>query len=216
MNVWDRHIEQSDVWEPTLHVYNLEKNENVHSFVNEEMTDNDWNPEYVGENDISVEWDEQQYSERISEDEEAIEEEIKRIGNNKYDSRDGSMYSFYTIEEGWGLRVSDYASGDRWYRLDYTTDGGNTWTTINEDPFAGESGVVEGIAFVWGKYGYISISKDSGKYARVFRTEDGGYTFEEIVLPVEDCEEMNPEEFQYYSMPILICTYEYAVGRSGV
>lgn len=181
--------------------FRLEKNENVHSFVNEEVVDNDWTPDNVVENDIDVEWDVQQNSEKISEEEKAIEEEIKRIGNNKYDSRDGSMYSFYTIEEGWGLRVSDDTSGDRRYWLDYTTDGGNTWTTINEDPFAGKSGVVEGIAYVWGKYGYISISKDSGEYARVFRTEDGGYTFEEIVLPVEECKEMNPGEYQYYSMP---------------
>ena len=75
------------------------------------------------------------------------------------------------------------------------------WETINEDPFAGEYGWVEGIAFYWGKVGYISISKYAGEYARVFLTEDGGYTFEEIVLPVEECEEMNPEEYQYYSMP---------------
>lgn len=51
--------------------------------------------------------------------------------------------------------------------------------------------------------GNHSISKYAGEYARVFLTEDGGYTFEEIVLPVEECEEMNPEEYQYYSMPVV-------------
>lgn len=133
--------------------------------------------------------------------EKVFKEETYEIGNNHYDENDGSMYSFYDTFEGWELRAIDSASGSRWYKLDHTTDGGKTWETINEDPFAGEYGWVEGIAFYWGKVGYISISKYAGEYARVFLTEDGGYTFEEIVLPVEECEEMNPEEYQYYSMP---------------
>ena len=133
--------------------------------------------------------------------EEVFKEEMYEIGNNHYDENDGSVYSFYDTSEGWELRVIDSASGSRWYKLDHTTDGGKTWETINEDPFAGEYGWVEGIAFYGEKVGYISISKYAGEYARVFLTEDGGYTFEEIVPPVEECEEMNPEEFQYYSMP---------------
>ena len=124
------------------------------------------------------------------------------VGNNIFDNSNGSMYAFIDENTGWILNVNSAAAGSRWYDLSYTTDGGKDWIMINQDPFDGSGGVVEGIAFYDEKYGYIAISGASESHSRLFRTENGGYTFEEVLLPFEQCEEIeNIEEYLYHYMP---------------
>ena len=48
---------------------------------------------------------------------------------------------------GYRLTVLDAAAGSRFYGLEMTEDGGNSWETLNQDPFGGETGVSAGISF---------------------------------------------------------------------
>ena len=63
------------------------------------------------------------------------------------DQADGSVYTFAQSDANAGYRlvVTDAALGSRFYGLEKSTDAGKQWTSINADPFAGNSGVVEGI-----------------------------------------------------------------------
>ena len=135
--------------------------------------------------------------------EENTEENIHEIGNNIMDKESGCMYAYLNKDLGWKLYVVDSASGNRWYALSHTTDGGNTWNKINEDPFNGEGGSVEGLAFWDEKNGFISISGMGQSYSKLLRTMDGGYTFEEVRFPMEECKDvLSVDEYKYYYMPI--------------
>ena len=148
---------------------------------------------------------EQILSEYESEDYENYESEPVakyEVGNNIFDNSDGSMYAFIDENTGWILNVNSAAAGSRWYDLSFTSDGGKNWIMINQDPFDGSGGVVEGIAFYDASYGYIAISGASESHSRLFRTENGGYTFEEVLLPFDACTEIeNIEEYLYHYMP---------------
>ena len=135
---------------------------------------------------------------------ENVVENNHEIGNNIMDSKTGCMYAYLDENQGWKLYVIDSASGTRWYALSHTTDGGNSWDKINEDPFNGEGGVVEGLAFWNEKNGFISISGMGQTYSKLLQTNDGGYNFEEVKLPMEDCTDViDVNEYKYYYMPIL-------------
>lgn len=43
--------------------------------------------------------------------------------------------------------VVDAAAGSRFYVMERTADGGDTWERINEDPFDNQAGVAEGVMF---------------------------------------------------------------------
>ena len=119
------------------------------------------------------------------------------------DTESGCMYAYLNEEIGWRLQVVDSASGTRWYALLHTIDGGINWNKINEDPFDGEGGSVEGLAFWDEKNGFISISGMGQSYSKLFRTADGGYTFKEVIFPMQECKDvLSVEAYQYYYMPI--------------
>lgn len=133
-----------------------------------------------------------------------IEKNTHEIGNNILDRESGCMYAYLDENQGWQLYVVDSASGTRWYALSYTTDGGNTWNKINEDPFNGQGGAVEGLAFWDEKNGFIAISGAAQTYSKILRTMDGGYSFEEVKLPMEECTDViSVDEYKYYYMPEL-------------
>ncbi len=64
--------------------------------------------------------------------------------------------------------------------LEKSTDAGNQWTRINEDPFDGSAGVAEGIEFFDESFGFIGLQSTSGDGSGIFMTEDGGLSFTEI------------------------------------
>lgn len=78
---------------------------------------------------------------------------------------------------GYSLKIENAALGTYYYSLNKTTDGGNSWEILNDDPFIGNGGVAGGITFSDEMHGDIVMAhagKDSIEY---YETEDGGYSF---------------------------------------
>lgn len=119
------------------------------------------------------------------------------------DQADGSVYTFAQSDANAGYRlvVTDAALGSRFYGLEKSTDAGKQWTIINADPFAGNSGVVEGIEFFTEDFGFIGLTGASGEYSSIFMTEDGGLSFAEIQLPMDQITEV-PEPGKSYGLTL--------------
>ena len=119
------------------------------------------------------------------------------------DQADGSVYTFVqsAANAGYRLVVTDAALGSRFYSLEKSTDAGKQWSRINADPFAGSSGVVEGIEFFTEDFGFIGLTGASGEYSSIFMTEDGGIHFTEIQLPMNQITEV-PEPGKSYGLTL--------------
>lgn len=92
--------------------------------------------------------------------------------------------TFFVNEKlGYQLFVVDAATGSRFYSLNRTLDGGESWVTINPDPFLGSTGVSNGLSFINEGLGFIVMSRGGGTEGQLFRTTDGGFTFERVELP---------------------------------
>lgn len=122
----------------------------------------------------------------------------------------GVVRFFLNKRQGWKLSVVDAALGTRYYKLDVTQDGGNNWTTVNEDPFSGEGGVGEGIEFFDEQFGFIGLSGASQTHSSIYVTYDGGKTLQKIELPMDTVTEDPPhmqeygltlDDYQYLTMP---------------
>lgn len=104
---------------------------------------------------------------------------------------------FLTEDTGFRLPVIDAATGSRWYGFEKTADGGENWETVNPDPFSGRSGRTTGLVFLDEDLGFASLER--GSQGTLFRTEDGGLTFNavdfpEVTVPLGN-EEYNPFQF---------------------
>lgn len=155
-------------------------------------------PEYTSQQEIQKEQETQQI------------EEAKTEESWSVDDTDGTMYFFLDDETGWRLVITDAAAGSRFYEMEKTVDGGNTWQKINQDPFGGSIGVTEGLVFFDETYGYAGLSGASQSYSQLYVTRDGGLTFEAVQLPVDTVTEL-PElgqacgftvaDYDYFYMP---------------
>ena len=73
---------------------------------------------------------------------------------------------------------------------------------LNSDPFLGSTGVADGIHFIDENLGFAILSHNGGANANLFRTADGGQTFERVELsPVTV--EINNREFNPFDYPEL-------------
>lgn len=144
--------------------------------------------------------------------ENTIEQSENAINTQSWtvDQSDGSMYFFLNEKIGWHMVITDAAAGSRFYELDYSTDGGNTWTRINTDPFDGKIGVTEGLIFYDESFGIAGLTNASGSYSHLYLTRDGGKTFEQINLPMEQVTDLPEiadeigyaiEDYAYLHMP---------------
>ena len=114
---------------------------------------------------------------------------------------DGSVYVFLDKNTGYRLLVADAAAGSRFYELEITKDGGQSWNQLNADPFDGNSGVAEGIEFYNENLGVIGLAGASGDYSTLYLTRDGGKTFSEIELPMDEVAEL-PDTASDYGFTI--------------
>ncbi len=103
---------------------------------------------------------------------------------------------FLDSQTGWCLRVADAAAGSRFFQLERTNDGGETWELWNEDPFAGATGGGVDLEFLDENLGFLVIRSASGSYAHLYRTEDGGKTVAEVELPTQD------EAYDFPELPV--------------
>lgn len=137
-------------------------------------------------------------------------EEAKKETSWSVDQSDGTMYFFLTETAGWRLVVTDAAAGSRFYVMEKTGDGGDTWERINEDPFGGSIGVTEGLIFYDDQFGFAGLSSASQSYSRLYVTRDGGVTFTEMAMPADTVTELpeiagelgyTAENYGYLCMP---------------
>ncbi len=110
---------------------------------------------------------------------------------------DGSVYFFLDSNTGYRLLVADAAAGSRFYELECTKDGGQSWNQLNADPFCGNIGVAEGIEFYNENLGVIGLRGASGAYSTLYMTQDGGKTFSMIELPMDEVTELPDTAAQY-------------------
>ncbi|MGO1356816.1 WD40/YVTN/BNR-like repeat-containing protein [Alkalibacterium gilvum] len=128
------------------------------------------------------------------------ESEKPEIGY-QVDEQDQKMY-YLTEEIGYRLAVLDAATGSRWYGLEKTEDAGESWVSVNPDPFDGRSGSSTGLKFFNEDFGFMAIARRD--QATLFRTENGGeiispVTFPDVQVPLIDDETYNP--FRFPDMP---------------
>ncbi len=126
------------------------------------------------------------------------------------DRNDGSMYFFLDDFHGWRLSVADAAAGSRLYTMEKTEDGGASWGSINQNPFQGHDGVAEGLIFYDENLGIAGLSGASQSSSMLYLTKDGGATFREIKLPMEQVTKLpetakeygfTVEDYDYLEMP---------------
>lgn len=110
---------------------------------------------------------------------------------------DGSVYFFLDSNTGYRLLVADAAAGSRFYELECTKDGGQSWNQLNAAPFCGNMGVAEGIEFYNENLGVIGLRGASGAYSILYLTQDGGKTFSMIELPMDEVTELPDTAAQY-------------------
>lgn len=147
------------------------------------------NPEYISPDMISAAEEEIQI------------EEAKKEDAWTTDPSDGSMYFFLDDKQGWCLDVVDAAAGSRFYQLEHTTDGGNSWETANADPFQGNGGAAEGLIFYDGNFGVAGLSGASQTHSTLYITRDGGLTFTAVQLPMDTVTEL-PKTAQEYGLTL--------------
>lgn len=110
---------------------------------------------------------------------------------------DGSVYFFLDSNTGYRLLVADAAAGSRFYELECTKDGGQSWNQLNAAPFCGNMGVAEGIEFYNENLGVIGLRGASGAYSTLYLTQDGGKTFSMIELLMDEVTELPDTAAQY-------------------
>lgn len=91
--------------------------------------------------------------------------------NDEFYLQDGIRYK---------LNVEDKATGSFFYSLQQTTDGGNKWVVLNDDPFDGPVGEACGMYFMDENIGFIAVSKQGGYESDLYRSEDGGKSFNKL------------------------------------
>lgn len=103
---------------------------------------------------------------------------------------------FIDENKGYRLRSTDAALGSYFYSLDKTTDGGKHWLLWNKDPFQQELGTAPEIGFIDEYIGFIKMSRGQGDYSHLYRTDDGGKTFSQVILNGND-------DYDYLKIPYI-------------
>lgn len=109
-------------------------------------------------------------------------------------------------ETGFQLVVLDAALGSRFYGLSKRDEVDGIYELFNDNPFNGSTGVSAGLTFIDENLGFAALSHSGGTYADLFRTADGGESFEkvelpEVEVPLNERETYNP--FIFPEMPYL-------------
>ena len=99
--------------------------------------------------------------------------------------RDYEAECFYRKKDGTELRMVgvDRAAGSSYYVL-LRAEGGVNTSVVNRDPYLGHGGYARWIDFLEDeKIGFSCLAYSGGSLGMLFRTEDGGKSFQEITYP---------------------------------
>lgn len=116
----------------------------------------------------------------------------KANSNDEFYLQDGIRYR---------LNVEDKATGSFFYSLQQTTDGGNKWVVLNEDPFDGPVGEACGMYFMDENIGFIVVSKQGGNESDVYMSEDGGKSFNKLEFESKEVTLDNGVSIKPYDSP---------------
>lgn len=145
----------------------------------------------------------------IDREEEQTIDDAKETESWYVDNSNGSVYYWLSEnkEIGWRLVVTDAAAGSRYYELEKSSDGGETWNVINANPFNNKIGVALGIEFYDENLGVIGMTGVSQDASTLYVTSDGGVTFTQMEFPMEEVTELPDiaDELGY-----TIADYDYA------
>lgn len=101
------------------------------------------------------------------------------------DRYDGS-YEKECLVEGTSVRyrmvIVDAAAGSRCYGLLKSTDDGETWQVSTLSPFGQQLGMGIDFTFLSENFGFATLMHNGGDEADLYVTEDGGNTYEAVVM----------------------------------
>lgn len=132
--------------------------------------------------------------------EQAALEAAQESDPNYFSEEEIAEEYFVDDDLGYQLVIVDAALGSRFYSLRQTVDRGENWLIHNADPFLGETGGAAGLKFIDKNLGFIALSHNGGTEADLFRTDDGGETFQKIKLEAIVVE-LYGSEFEPFDFP---------------
>ena len=111
------------------------------------------------------------------------------------------------IEDGrirYRMVVMDAAAGSRWYGLVKSVDRGLSWQVVSDSPFCGDMGMGVDFTFLNEELGFATLMHNGGDEAYLYITEDGGESYQIVVIQgldvtLEDGYLYNP--YDYPQMP---------------
>ncbi|WP_432707100.1 WD40/YVTN/BNR-like repeat-containing protein [Gottfriedia acidiceleris] len=122
--------------------------------------------------------------------------------NEKKNELKNTNEQFYLSKEvGYKLNVADKALGSTFYSLSKTTDGGKTWTVINNDPYSGTVGGASGVVFLDDKLGFLGAVNPSGNEGTLYRTDDGGISFKKVIYSPHEVKLNNGQSIKPFDTP---------------
>ena len=109
---------------------------------------------------------------------------------------------FYLVDGiRYKLNVEDKATGTFFYSLQKSNDSGENWFVLNGDPFNGPVGEASGIYFIDENIGFIGTSSNGGTTGELYRTEDGGKSFNKIDIETKSVKLNNGVSFTPFDFP---------------
>lgn len=168
---------------------------NLYGKSRENYDDNLANYVYDGAKTLTDEEFEAKKEAELEEERKAIEWELG------YNNHDGVESYFVSEKEGYQLSIVDAALGTRYYELLQTTDAGDSWQSFNSNPFLGEGGDSAGITFIDESLGFIALAKEAGNRALLYRTTDGGKSYEEVSIPSIEVPLTENESYEAFTFP---------------
>jgi hypothetical protein len=89
--------------------------------------------------------------------------------------------SFPTVKVGYVIAAGERAMSQERQVIFKTEDGGATWKEVGYGP---RTSILQSSSFIDENLGFMSYPKIEGAETNFYRTEDGGKTFEPIILPL--------------------------------
>lgn len=176
------------------------------------LEENNWQEVYEGIESILIgyynELEEQQNAHLEESVDENVDESIDMaVEDDDWEERFMEQYQGNYEKEvflegnkiGYRMVVTDAALGSRCYALLKSTDGGESWQMESGTPFP-EMGQGIDFTFLDEKLGFATLSHNGGDEAYLFVTENGGKSYEKVVMQgitvtLDDGTTYNPYDF---------------------
>lgn len=122
--------------------------------------------------------------------------------DDKFINQGNSKEVFYISKNiGYRLNADDFALGSVTYSLSKTIDGGKSWHTVNDNAYGGAVSGVSGINFIDEKIGFIGSTRNGGSEGTLYRTDDGGVSFNMVSFPPREVDIGNSVIINVFDTP---------------